>query len=334
MFEIINHDKKQISICLHLEEIYIEICSEIHIEDQEILFNKETLSKSCVDYLVDLKFSEETFSDYECFVDFSHIKYIMPNSGDKFFKWINSLPNVKAVHYTECDFSLNIRKVAVIEENKFDYRQFFNEFGKKYVKENCCSPKGYTTQIGIKLGVYIDLKRIINDTKEILRWCYIIAYDLNKYFTSVCEDKDKRTLFFCHTMNGAHIAGILSQLLGYDLVYVDHLGPYNKLNKVDFYKGKSRAEEFIVIADLVCLGNEFLRAKNIVEYLGGSVKGCVGMMQMNISTLPSQYRVNMFAIEYTPQSAQKELNYSIQTELCFSQCGKCGQGEEVDNGNS
>ncbi len=135
-------------------------------------------------------------------------------------------------------------------------------------------------------------------------------------------------------MNGAYIAGILSQLLGYDLVYVDHLGPYNKLNKIDFYKGKSRTEEFIVVADLICLGNEFLRAKNIVEYLGGTVKGCACVVQMNISTLISKCQVNACALKYTPQNAREELDYSVRTEFCSVQCEHCEKKGVINNGTT
>ncbi len=325
MFEIINEDKKQIAISLHLEEIYAEIYLKNHIKDQVRLFSEETLSKSCVDFLTQLNYSDKKYCDYEYIVDFSHIKYIVPNSEARFFQWLHSLPNVKAINHEECNFTEKMKEYGIATENEWGYREAFNDYGKKYIVDNCRAPEGETTQIGIRLDVYIDLKKIINDSIEMLRWCYIIAYDLDKCFSLVDEDTDKRNLFFCHTINGAYIAGILSQLLGCDLVYVDHLGPYNKLNKVDFYKGKSKTEEFIIVADLVCLGNEFLRAKNIVEYLGGTVKGCAGIMQMNISTLPSKYRVNAFAIEYTPESASKELNYSIRTELCNVQCEECSR---------
>lgn len=320
MFEIINEEKKQIAISLHLEEIYTEMRLKNHIKGKMRLFSSDSLSKNCVDYLAQLKFDEEKYLNYEYIVDFSHIKHIVPNSGQKFFQWLKTLPNLKVSHCEKCCFREDVSKNNFSEDDKCDYRDAFNDYGKKYIYDNCRATKGYTTQIGIRLDTYIDLKKIINDSVEILRWCYIIAYDLDKYFSSVDEDTDKRTLFFCHTMNGTYIAGILSQLLGYDLVYVDHLGPYNKLNKVDFYKGKSRTEEFIIIADLVCLGNEFLRAKNIVEYLGGTVKGCAGILNMKISTLPDQYQVNVFAMEYTPQSAREELDYSIRTELCPIEC--------------
>lgn len=326
MFEIINDEKKQIVFSLHLEQIYTEMRLKTHIKEKVRLFSKDTLSKSCVDYLSSLQFKNEKYKEYECIIDFMHIKYMVQNMREKFFDWIEELPNVTVCNCENFDLYQEIERKEIAEDNNKNYRDAFNEYGKKYILERCCDPEGYTTQIGTRLSVYIDLKRIINDSVEMLRWCYIIAYDLNDYFSRVRDDEpDKKNLFFCHTMNGAYIAGILSQLLGCDLVYVDHLGPYNKLNKVDFYKGKSRSEEFIIVADMVCLGNEFLRAKNIVEYSGGTVSGCVGILKLDISNILNQYSINAFGINYAPEEAQKELSYIIRTKLCNGHCEECNE---------
>lgn len=323
MFEIIDDEKKQIIISLHLEEIYTKMRLKSYIKDQAKLFREENLSKSCIDYLVGMKFNDEKYQNYEYIIDCSHIKYIAQNSKKNFFQWLLDLSSIRISHCEECNFRKEIIEIGIDEEKERDYITAFNDYGKKYILENCLDPEGYITQIGIQIGVYIDLKKIINDSIEMLRWCYVIASNLDDYFSSVNENEDKKNLFFCHTMNGAYIAGMLSLLLGYDLVYVDHLGPYNKLNKVDFYKEKSRSEEFIIIADMVCQGNEFLRAKNIVEYLGGTVRGCAGILKMNISNLLSSYGINVFAIEYSPECAKKELNYTIRTELCSENCEGC-----------
>ena len=312
------------------------MCLKTHLKDQARLFSKETLSKKCIDDIAQLTFNGGKYYDYECFIDFSHIKYITPNSRDKLLQWIENLPNASIIHGEECQLLKGNKMCVAYKDGTHDYREMFNNYGKKYVAQNCCNSQGYKTQMGICYDVYVDIKKIINDSTEVLRWCYIIAHDLDKCFLSVNEDKNRKNLFFCHTLNGAYIAGVLSQLLGYDLVYVDHLGPYNKLNKVDFYKGKSRTEEFIVVADLVCLGNEFLRAKNIVEYLGGTVKGCVGIIQMNdsIPAFLSPDQVNAFALKYTPKKAREELRYSVQTDFCLDQCEQCKKEGIMNNGIS
>lgn len=323
MFEIIDENKKQYIISLHLEEISMALELKTHIVEQLRLFSKETLNKSCVDYLIKLPGNLEKYSDYEFCVDFEHIKYMAPNTKQRFLKWLQNLPNVKISHCENFEHYEEIKKMGIIENDILDYRNAFNDYGKKYIIDNCRDSQGHVTQTGTELGIYIDLKRIINDSIEMLRWCYIIAYDLNNYFSLVDDEPEKNNLLFCHTMNGSYIAGILSQLLGYDLVYVDHLGPYNKLNKVDFYKGKSRSEEFIIIADMVCQGNEFLRAKNIVEYLGGTVRGSAGILKLDISNVLDPYQINVFSINFTPEEAVNELGYSIRSKLCSGKCVEC-----------
>lgn len=321
MFEIIDERNKQITMSLHLEQIYSVLSSKEHIKNQLKLFSINSLTKSCVDNLLKTKFVLEEYKDYECIIDFSCIRNIDENQKNKFMSWLSTLPNVKI---SNCENKEELLGRNLPEKNEIKYREVFNYYGKKYIAENCRDTEGIETQIGIKLGVYIDIKKIINDSKEMLRWCYIVAYDLLKHQSFISMEKqNKKILLFCHTMNGTNIAGVLSQLLDCDLMYVDHLGPYNKLNKVNFYRETYEPAEFIIIADMVCQGNEFLRAKNIVEYLGGTVKGCAGILRLDICGQLFQNGIDVFAIRYSPEEARAELNYSIMTDLCPESCEKC-----------
>lgn len=329
MFEIIDDNKKRIVISLHLEQIYIDMKYKVNIKEESVLIYINGLSKTCIDYLVSLQFEGKRYNEYECIVDFKYIKYMAPNTKEKFRDWLEGLPNIKIVHCENFELYEELRNKEIPEENNtLGYRTAFKEYAKKYIIDKCLDPAGCTTQIGIQLGVYIDLKRIINDSTEMLRWCYIIAYDLYNYLLEVGEKLETMPSFFCHTMNGAYIAGILSQLLGNDLVYVDHLGPYNKLNKVDFYKERTGSQEYIIVADMMCQGNEFLRAKNIVEYLGGTVRGGAGILKMDISDLLKNNPICCFAINYTPDEAREELGYTIQTKLCTENCSLCDRKEK------
>lgn len=320
MFEIIDERRKQITISLHLEQIYSVLCSKDHIKNQMRLFSLNGLTKSCMDNLLKIEFDLEKYKDYACIIDFSYIRNIDDNQKKRLMSWIDKLPNVKI---SNCDIKKEFQGRNLPEINEKTYREAFNYYGRKYISENCRA-KGTKTQIGISLGVYIDIKKIINDSKEMLRWCYIIAYDLLKQPSFMTMEKhNKKILLFCHTMNGTNIAGVLSQLLDCDLMYVDHLGPYNKLNKVNFYRETYEPSEFIIIADMVCQGNEFLRAKNIVEYLGGNVKGCAGILRLDICGKLFRNGIDTFAIRYSAEEAREELNYSIRTDLCPESCKKC-----------
>lgn len=325
MFEIIDERYRQITISLHLEQIYSVLCNKEHIKNQMRLFNIKSLTKSCIDNLQKIKFDLEEYKDYECIIDFTNIRSIDENQKNRFIIWMENLPNVKI---SNCEIKEEFQGKNLLEKNDKKYREAFNDYGRKYIAEKCRDDEGLTTQIGIKLGVYIDIKKIINDSKEVLRWCYIIAYDLlQNPLWGIMEKHNKKILLFCHTMNGVNIAGVLSQLLDCDLMYVDHLGPYNKLNKVNFYRETYEPSEFIIVADMVCLGNEFLRAKNIVEYLGGTVRGCAGILRLDICGKLFEDRIDVFAIKYSPEEAKAELNYTIKTGLCPESCEKCTREE-------
>lgn len=321
MFEIIDEGNKRITISLHLEQIYSVLCGKEHIKNQMRVFSVGRLAKSCIDNLVKIDLRSHEYQDYECIIDFSYIKSIEFNPMHCFFEWLGSLPNVKI---SNCEIKEEIQAKITIEESENTYRESFDSYGRQYIIKNCLDEKGLPTQTGVKLGVYIDIKRIINDSKELLRWCYIIAYDLfqNTKFNEL-KKSDKEFLLFCHTLNGANIAGVLSQLLDCDLMYVDHLGPYNKLNKVNFYRETYEPAEFIIVADMVCQGNEYLRAKNIVEYFGGTVKGCAGILRLDICGMLFKEGIDTFAIRYSPEEAREKLNYTIKTDLCPESCEEC-----------
>ena len=316
MFEIVDNLSKQIIISLHLEQIYSALCLREHIENRIELFDLEKITLTCMDNLeqISLKQCEEEF---EFIIDFYHIIAIEDNQQIRFKEWIKKLPNKKICN---CDFKGNSLQLENLEKSEKDYRKAFDSYGKAFILKNCCEQDGYITQVGIQLGVYINIKNIIENTKEMFRWCYIIAYDLNKNSFFKKKNINKKILLFCHTLNGSNIAGVLSQLLDCNLVYVDHLGPYNKLNKVNFYKDMYEPTEYIIIADLVCLGNEILRAKNIVEYLGGTVKGYAGIVKLDISSISIPNGVEAFALKYSAETARNELKYTIKTKLCDINC--------------
>lgn len=318
MFEIIDERNKRIVISIHLEAIYTDIQKKDRFDYSKSLFKTNTLDKSHVEDLVSINIKND--EGYEYIIDFSYIKYVVDNYKKKLIEWLSDMKKKKICHCQECELWGELERKK-IEDNSIDYEMEFESYGMKYIKDKCCNPEGYTSQIGVHLGVYIDIKKIIMDSVNMLQWCYIIAYKLES--ANKNKDKKSKKLLFCHTLNGAYIAGILSQLLGYDLLYVNHLGPYNKLNKIDVVKDKTHLEEFIIVADMVCQGNEFLRAKNIMEYNGGSVCGCVGIVKMDISKVLEKYNSNAFAVTYTPDAARSELGYTIRTVLCQKQCDEC-----------
>lgn len=323
MFEIIDEVNKQIFVQLHIEEIYSIIAENFNIEKRTALFSYNEFSIQGLKSLKTMDVHEQKYKDYELIVDFSFIKSIYGNQKSEFYNWMNKGNLVKICNTNSYD---SPHELESFNETDINYLDAFKSYAKKYILKNCHETKGYITQIGTELGVYINLKRIIENSSEMFRWCYIIAYNLNRSLYFKRRNTEKKLLFFCHTLNGTNIAGVLSLLVDCDMIYVDHLGPYNKLNKINFYKDMYEPKEFVIVSDMICQGNELLRAKNIVEYLGGTVKGCAGILKLDISNFNFSDGVEAFAINYSAEEARNELKYTIKTKLCNGICD-VGKGD-------
>lgn len=323
MFELQNPDKKRIYVSIHMEQVYTILTEDIGIKERLGCFNFNKVTNSCVNNLQKIQCPDDR-DDFTLIVDFSNIISIDPNELVNIKKWLRDWKSVRV-----CNCKLSDRE----QENEFkdyadsnsNYISEFQNYGKKFIESICREQYGYTTQTGVKLDVYINVKKIVEDTHELFRWCYMLAYKLNN--NSIFKRKYKSTkkaVLFCHTLNGASIAGTLSQLLNLDIIFVDHLGPYNKLNTINFYKDIYSPKECIIIVDMICQGNEILRAKNIIEYLGGSVKGFAGIVKLELSNLSSKKDIDTFAITFTPEEAKRDLHYTIKTKLCSEDCTATG----------
>lgn len=319
MFELQNPDNKSIYVSLHMEQVYSVLCENIGIKERTGCYNCSKVTSSCVNILQKIK-DLDGKNNYTLVVDFSNIRSIEPNQLENLIKW---LERWKQVNICDCKLS-DTNQMASFKNYSFsasNYRSEFEKYGKRYIESICQKQYGYVTQTGVKLDVYINVKKIIEDTQELFRWCYMLAYKLShnniykrKYKTT------KKVVLFCHTLNGSSIASTLSQLLNLDIIFVDHLGPYNKLNTINFYKDIYSPKECIIIVDMICQGNEILRAKNIIEYLGGSVKGFAGIVKLELSNLSSKKDIDTFAITFTPEEARRDLHYTIKTALCSDEC--------------
>jgi hypothetical protein len=289
------------------------------------LLDVKSVKMDCVNKIKEIiESNQREHPEYQWVFDFKNIQSVdNPNVEAEFLKIISTLKNVRVAN---TDIFFNKSDIASITiDNDLDYRSAFKLYGSNYLLDKdkkCLEEKGYTTQTGVTLCPYINVKKIVNDSCEILRWCYIMADGIYEHDRFRDRNSEKITLF-SHTMNGSFIAGLLSQFLGYNIMFVDHLGPYNRLNKFDSYRGNVSNEGFIIVSDVVCQGNEFLRAKNIVEYIGGTVKGSTGIVELAISDVLLGYEIRSYALSYSPEEAKNKLGYIIKTKLCDKDCSNC-----------
>lgn len=319
MFELENPEDRIICVSLHMEQVYTILCKNIDIGERTGCFKANKVTESCIENLQRIQYPAGK-EDYDLVVDCSNISCIEQKHFVKFKKWLEGWRTVKICNCMITDEKQK-NEIKEYDSASSEYIKEFNLYGKRYIESICLKKHGYTTQTGVKLGVYINIKSIIEDTKEMFRWCYMLAYKLDKDI--IYKRKYRSTgkaVLFCHTLNGANIASLLSQLLNLDIIFVDHLGPYNKLNTINFYKDIYSPRECIIVVDMICQGNEILRAKNIIEYLGGTVKGFIGIVNLELSNLASKNDIDAFAITFSPDEARRNLHYTIKTKLCNEDC--------------
>lgn len=167
----------------------------------------------------------------------------------------------------------------------------------------------------VYLSKYINVKKMIENESLFFNFCiYKLAVEMiNKKIISDQQYNNKDMFLFFHTLNGSYISTQLAMITKINMVYLDHLGPIESLHKKHFEKCISDNCEYIIVSDVICLGSEVSRAKTIIEYNGGQVKGvaCIADIRTtNDSPNPSK------ASLYTVNNEHNKIDYTIQTELC------------------
>lgn len=153
-----------------------------------------------------------------------------------------------------------------------------------------------------------------------IKWCYMLALKLyqNHRYKTIIDDNSKTISLLCHTLNGSCIATVLAKLLNLNIVFIDHLGPHNKITKMKFEDNYKKAENYIVVVDFICQGNEIVRAENIVEFTGGNILGYVSFIQLEIAKLRIR-DITETVVRVSTHDAKNKLKYTLKTDLCCSE---------------
>lgn len=123
--------------------------------------------------------------------------------------------------------------------------------------------------------------------------------------------KNKDKTFFLHTMNGAVIGSILSQLFCMDILLVDHLGPYNKLYMDDLGKTIDYKKKYLVVCDVVCMGTELSNAKTILDVFGVQYEGCITVVNIVTVGMRNSEITSIYEID----KDNNPVGYKISTDL-------------------
>lgn len=244
---------------------------------------------------------------------------------------IIGLQNNMGQHIKECFegnvFAINIcdelkRKLDLAENkilnegiNYYDYLE--SECFKQIT--NIIENQTYECANGIILSKYINIKKIIENNDQLFKWCYLLCEKLynNGIFSNL--NKSRKPVLLAHTLNGICIATMISKLLNLEMIYIDHLGAHNRIMGSNFLDNYDPYQNYLLVVDFICQGNEILRAQNIIQFIGGNYIGFIGIMKLNISNVnikqSKDHIIKETVMEISPEDAVKKIKYTIKTKL-------------------
>lgn len=321
-------------VSLHMEEAYTEM-----IRKREKNYSNNVLSNNLFSSEEGITLTSETFTrltnyfrenqlgeEKEVIIDCDGIQKISEKNFNNLTDLTNLIRNVKFVN---CNSTLasGVRESALLCDDEESYIKKFEHYAITKVESDYCDKNAnYSTKTGAILDCYIDAKKIIEDNKEMFKWCYVLAYNIMKTpkFIEYGIDSDvssEKPIILCHTLNGANIASVLAMLLECDIGFIDHLGPYNGLKMVNFGKEINQCRNYIIAVDVICLGNEIVRAKNIIDYLGGNTVGYASLINLDLAEIVGD-KTNCSVLKISLDDAKNKLNYVVKTKLCPCDCDK------------
>lgn len=178
----------------------------------------------------------------------------------------------------------------------------------------------YHASVPVYLTRYINVKKLVELKPEFFR--YLIYELANKMIeqniVSMNPMENANCNFFFHTINGGYIATQLAELFQMDMVYLDHLGPIESVHRKHFEKSIRDNQNYIIISDVICMGGEVGRARTIIEYCGGRVRGEVCIV--DIKTVREEV-LNKRVSLYNVSNKHNSIGYMIRTDMC-DWCGK------------
>lgn len=191
-----------------------------------------------------------------------------------------------------------------------------NEINKYIFEENIkyCSEETNKSldSSAVFTNKYIDIKKCIENKENFPYMIYCLALKLQERKRVKNRfSKDAEIILFCHTLNGAYIASLLSHLLSIDILFYDHIGPKNKLYNTYLGNKIKKKKEYIVVADVICLGSELRAVKTLLEYEGARYLGGVSIVK--IETIDEQ--VNNIEALLCINKDNNPIEYKIYTNI-------------------
>lgn len=317
---------KQLFICLHMEQVFNDYKSQLINNEESLRYmSKDQLSKSTIASVKEMISTCKMYKDCdEVIIDFNGIKSFQSNEWATLYNLLKNNKKIIAVNYEQLMDQEKINQLNNLSKKKdttdMGYMINFENKSIDVVDTITAKDINYKPQNGIKLTSYINIKKIIEDEQKFFRWCYILSKKIyeNKNFKKLNKKIDsERPILLCHTLNGTSIAVIVSKLLDLDICFINHLGPYSKLSNYYFDDNIQQTKNYIIVVDMICLGNEIIRARDIVEFLGGQACGYISFVDLGLSNIgEKESKMREWVLKVSNTDAKEKLGYKIMTDLC------------------
>jgi hypothetical protein len=150
----------------------------------------------------------------------------------------------------------------------------------KYIDDRSDEPDNqYSHSSNVNLPKYINLKAFIEEKEISFLGLYLLYKKAIQ--SGLFKDENPPLLFFS-SMAGSYLASIISKLANVDMVFLNHLGPKQKLYR-ELHKEQMLADrDYLIISDVVCLGSEIERAKTLIEHAGGKLIGILSVVSVEV----------------------------------------------------
>lgn len=205
-------------------------------------------------------------------------------------------------------------KNNITDDEVYDiYQQIIaNEIKSIYIIERK-GKESYSHSSNVQLPKYINIKEFIEQKDLSFLGLYLLC---KQAIQKELIGNGKQPLLFFSSMAGSYLASVFSKLACIDMVFLNHLGPKKKLYR-ELHKEQLLADrDYLIISDVICLGAEIERAKTLIEYAGGKLKGILSIVLVEVVTERPKIDNEIEKVALlTLTKKYNPINYQIKTDF-------------------
>lgn len=229
------------------------------------------------------------------------------------YKDLSKRHNKKAKLYNLCNSGCT--KKSINDDCIYDiYKQIITKKTKSNYIIKRSGKNSYSYSSNVQLPKYINIKAYIEQKEIVFLGMYLLC---KKAYNKKLIGHGKQPLLFFSSMAGSYLASVFSKLACIDMVFLNHLGPKKKLYR-ELHKEQLIADrDYLIISDVVCLGAEIERAKTLIEYVGGNLKGILSVVLVDVVSqrpIMKENDIDKIAL-LTLTKKYNTINYQIKTDF-------------------